>query len=307
MNLTLRSRDLPSLHADANAVSDGSQRTFYRLTRATLWLGVLAAVGGAVTIEGDVGSLRVDIAAVVSAAAFVGMIGITTYLQATHPERVWYQARALAESVKTLAWQYSVGGGEYAIGAPGNAEARFLDELRGILEPMKRLDMAASLPLQISQITTAMSTLRRAPLSDRCAVYLEDRIRDQHDWYRGKSRMNSRRAKRLIGISLAIQFGGVVVGGFIAFTTFDVDFLGIAAAAAAGVTAWQQARDHESLAEAYALTARDLTLVHTEAETTMSRSSFTDRTWAEFVDSAEQAVSREHTVWLARRGAVPQH
>jgi hypothetical protein len=312
---TLRRKDLPSLHADASAVSARNQRWFYRLTRATLLLGVLAAVGGVATIEINLSHLQVDMAAVGSMIAFAGMSVLTIYIQAKHPERVWYQARALAESVKTLAWQYSVGGSEYVRGASDEPDepdepdahevrARFLAELQEIVVSMNRLGMEASLPLQEDQITDAMRTLRSKSLFDRYESYLEGRIQDQRDWYEDRSAMNSMRAKRLTVYCVLVQIAGVVAGVFLALEVLAVDVLGIAAASAAAFTAWQQAKDHEALAEAYAVTAEDLELVGKKAEEMMSSSMFTEQSWAEFIDSAEQAISREHTVWRARRGVA---
>jgi SMODS and SLOG-associating 2TM effector domain 1 len=47
---------------------------------------------------------------------------------------------------------------------------------------------------------------------------------------------------------------------------------------------------------AYRLTARELAIVRDRIDTT------DDTTWAAFVSDAEDAVSREHTMWLARHG-----
>jgi hypothetical protein len=309
---TLRRKDLPSLHMDASAVSARNQRRFYRLTRATLVLGVMAAIGGVATIELGFGHTQVDMAAVGSVLAFAGMSILTIYIQVKHPERVWYQARALAESAKTLAWQYAVGGGEYARGSSDASDepdapevkARFIAELQEIVASMNRLGMEASLPLQEDQITGAMATLRSKPLFVRYESYLEGRIHDQRDWYEDRSAMNSMRAKRLTVYCVLVQIAGVVAGVFLALEVLGVDVLGIAAASAAAFTAWQQAKDHEALAEAYAVTAEDLKLVGEKAEEMMSKSMFTEQSWAEFIDSAEQAISREHTVWRARRGVA---
>jgi SMODS and SLOG-associating 2TM effector domain 1 len=51
------------------------------------------------------------------------------------------------------------------------------------------------------------------------------------------------------------------------------------------------------------VTARELCLFGTHAEA-LADDIDEDR-WAESVEDAEQAISREHTLWLARRAAVP--
>lgn len=79
----------------------------------------------------------------------------------------------------------------------------------------------------------------------------------------------------------------------------DADLLGIASGAAASIAAWTGLRQYRSLAVAYALTAHELRLVrdslpHAEDEAR----------WAQVVSDAEQAISREHTLWRARRSPV---
>jgi hypothetical protein len=58
------------------------------------------------------------------------------------------------------------------------------------------------------------------------------------------------------------------------------------------------------LAQAYRTTIADLSRVADELA--LRRDGFTDESWADFVDTAEQAISREHTLWLARRGVAPR-
>ncbi|WP_353683212.1 DUF4231 domain-containing protein [Mesorhizobium sp.] len=44
----------------------------------------------------------------VYAAVFLCSMGILIFRSVTKPEQVWYQARALAESVKTLTWRFAM-------------------------------------------------------------------------------------------------------------------------------------------------------------------------------------------------------
>ena len=77
-----------------------------------------------------------------------------------------------------------------------------------------------------------------------------------------------------------------------------IDLLGIAATLAAGFTAWIQTRDHVTQARAFRLTAEDLE--RGVKEDLVSEGD--DQAWVSFVAGAEAAMSREHVMWLARRG-----
>jgi hypothetical protein len=91
----------------------------------------------------------------------------------------------------------------------------------------------------------------------------------------------------------------VVLAWLKATNVVDADLLGIASTAAASALAWVQTRDSQNLAEAYRAAANELTLIGgleppTEAEA-----------WSRYVSEGERAISREHTLWRARRSLDP--
>jgi hypothetical protein len=65
----------------------------------------------------------------------------------------------------------------------------------------------------------------------------------------------------------------------------------------AAMTAWLQTKQHRTLATAYAITALELASVRTRIA-----HQATEADWATFVSDAEEAFSREHTLWKASRG-----
>jgi ABC-type enterobactin transport system permease subunit len=71
---------------------------------------------------------------------------------------------------------------------------------------------------------------------------------------------------------------------------------GVVASVCAALAIWLQARQHETLAASYALTAVELGGVLTSLEGDPSEAD-----WARLVDEAEEAMSREHTTWQATR------
>jgi hypothetical protein len=49
--------------------------------------------------------------AIVGAVAFAAIACLELYLLVRRPEAEWYDGRAVAESAKTPAWRYAIGGG----------------------------------------------------------------------------------------------------------------------------------------------------------------------------------------------------
>jgi hypothetical protein len=240
----------------------------------------------------------VDWAGVFAASCFVLALIVEGYLQQAKPERTWYEGRAAAESVKTLSWRYSVGGEPFNIGAepePTVAEL-FLDQLKGLFEVIRDLDLVPPTSSG-QQITQAMRDVRGSSLSDRKALYERARVADQQNWYQRKAAWNKSRASTWTAAMLVIEAVGVVGGILKAVGTFEGDLLGFAGAIVAAMTAWLQTKQHRTLATAYTVTALELASVRSKIA-----HQNTESDWAKFVNDAEEAFSREHTLWKASRG-----
>ena len=61
--------------------------------------------------------------------------------------------------------------------------------------------------------------------------------------------------------------------------------------------AWIEAKQHRNLATAYGIASQELASIETELPTKNS-----EEGWAAFVGQAEEAISREHTLWRASLG-----
>lgn len=288
---------LPSLFRAADQASNRGQRRAANWGAARLALLFAAAVAGVVPLQ--VG--RLDMMAFVAMLAFVLALLLEVRLATDKPERTWYQGRAAAESVKTLSWKYAVGGSPFGVGPDDpdgpSADRLFLDRLTEVKDRTRDLDWA---PVNGSgQITGRMRALRAQPLAARRAVYASGRVEDQRRWYVAKARANEVAGDRWANLAYGITALGVVGAALKGAGVVGVDVLGVASAAAAAAVAWIQFRQYRTLRAAYALTAQELGVVADRLATVTG-----ERAWAEAVGDAEQAISREHTLWLARRDAI---
>jgi hypothetical protein len=149
------------------------------------------------------------------------------------------------------------------------------------------------------QITAWMRDLRRSPFETRRTIYLKQRVADQRDWYSRRSGQHAHTAW-LWQIGLYVAIGaGTLAGIAKALTAISLDFIGVAAAAASGITAWVESKQFRTLKVAYAQASHELAGAHSLGESVGDEPD----AWSKFVNDAEDAISREHRMWTASRTA----
>lgn len=287
--------DFPALYGAADQNSLSGQQAFLRATNIRLTLLVIAAFLGIFTWRVD-GS---DVAGILAACAFGGALIAELYLLRTRPDRVWYDGRAAAESSKTLTWRYIVGGAPFgrSIGNERENEERLLKRFEEIVHDLRGVQLVPPAN-QPNQITAAMRSVRALPLAERRKVYRQERIEDQRSWYARKARWNERQASRWSNALALMEAGGMIAAILKATRVLDVDLLGLTAAIVGAGAAWVQTKQHQMLASAYAVASQELADINSRIDWVR-----TEKEWSEFVDQAEEAISREHTLWRASHSA----
>lgn len=284
---------LPNVHDAANTASGKGQRRYILLNALRLISLAIAAIAGAATfkIHDFDGSGTMLLAGfVLAAVAEFSLIQI-------QPERDWYAGRAVAESTKTLAWRYAVQGEPFGpnltdVEAEALLRARIGEVLR---RGRDRIDVGPG----DAVVTPQMRALRAEPLTVRRRAYLQNRTNDQRKWYsdnagKNETRATSLRIALLIGEVLAVVIAAVTWG-----RDRPADFAGIAAACVAGGAAWLALKQYSPLTSAYRVAAAELALQASVL------AGVTEDQWPQAVADAEEAISREHTMWLASRGEEP--
>src|SRR3954452_13487116 len=149
--------ELPALHDATSEMSARAQREFLWLTWSQLLLVLVAATAGVVTLK--VGKDATPAGAVVGLIAFVVSILLRLFALARRPEGRWYEGRAAAESVKTLAWRFAVGGHPFPVTGI-DVEELFVSRVNEVLSSLSSLDTGQA---SASQLTSGMKALRSAP------------------------------------------------------------------------------------------------------------------------------------------------
>ncbi|GAA4506066.1 DUF4231 domain-containing protein [Nonomuraea ferruginea] len=274
--------------ADRSAIA--GQRRFLASTLVRLVSLAIAAVFGTFSIENGL----LNIAALITGSALAVALVTEVYLLTARPERHWHEARAAAESAKSLVWRYIVRGQPFGMAdGPDDPDALLLSRMMHIATRFRGIPTRS--PAEEGEaVTEDMRRIRALTLKERQECYRHGRIKDQRRWYWVKAQRNERWA---VGWSVAlasIEAVGLVAAVLGAARVIELDVPGIVGALAVAGIAWTQTRQYRWLAQSYAVTALELGVIAIE-----DRWPVLERDWAHFVDETEETISKEHMLWAA--------
>lgn len=281
--------EMPPLWHAADTAAAANQKVFFRLKLVEL--GGLALGAAAALVPG---SWAAGTGPATSVLAFFAVLILQVSSVGARAEARWYDARAAAESIKSAAWQYSVGGEAFRL-EDAEAELLFATRLRDVLSTVPSLDIGPA-PTVSAGVTPVMMAVRRSSQEERAEVYRTLRIDDQVRWYAAKSNWNRSRSRLFTSLTVIVEVAAIVAGLLRFKLEAGPDVLGLLAVLAAGIIAWTQAKKYTTLAQAYSVTSHEVGLV---AETV--KAPMAEDEWAQTIHDAEAAFSREHTMWQARR------
>ncbi len=288
---TITSNDMPGLYQSASQASQNAQKIYFRGLMVYLILLICAAYISFAHPKDTPGAL-------LSAAFFLISLGILVFIRVQRPDDTWYNGRAVSESVKTRTWRWMMRAEPYEDCA--NIEIvskQFISDLKSILEQNKSLSHSLQSTNAVKDpISHKMKTVRAYSVADRLAIYLNQRVQNQVEWYWKKAKFNKLRARQWFWVSVILHSTAIAMLLYrIKDPSISLPVQVIATAAGAALT-WLQAKKHNELNSAYALTAHEIMLIKGEA-----LSVHDEEQLSEYVLSSETAFSREHTQWVARR------
>jgi len=284
-------KDLPGLYQAADGASLKAQFWYFGALGVYLVLLVCAAFVSFLWPTNIQGALT-------SAVLFLVTLGILIGLKAKKPDDIWYNGRAVAESVKTRSWRWMMQAEPYQ--DVGNLEITsklFINDLKSILSQNRSLSHELTSSAGVHDpISQKMKAIRNLTLEERLIVYQEQRIENQADWYSRKSLLNKKRAFQWFCASIVLHAIAILM---LLYRIKDPSAsvpVEVVATAAGAVLTWLQAKKHSELNSSYGLTAHEIVLIKGEALSVK-----TEKELSEFVINSESAFSREHTQWTARK------
>lgn len=285
--------DFPGLYQAADAESLGAQSSYF----STLgWFLSLLILGATANLFSDISPFPNLIAAFMLLCSLL-LAGLLAWKRF---DRTWYSARAVAESVKTRTWRYMMRCEPYTTDEK-QCDEIFLADLQEILtensEVTKELcDESAS----HDAISSAMMNIRSLSVNERLSFYLSNRVSEQGSWYHRKARINKAAGNRwffiVVGLNALAVFCALLRIRFSGWRYLPTEVLAIGAVSA---VSWLQAKRFSDLSTSYALTTHEISIIRARGPSVHSESEL-----SQYVSDTENAFSREHTQWAARRDAI---
>jgi hypothetical protein len=282
----------PALFRCADQASNRQQQLYLSLIRAEYGLLLVAAIFSMPIFASATFYL-------IYALLFLALIAILLSRALLKPEQDWYKSRALAESVKTLTWRYVMRAAPFGdaprIQVP---RAEFRNHLQTLFDENKATaetiahDWSAD-----DQITSEMDRIRALPLEGRKKCYATDRVQDQRAWYGRKAAANKASARRWVAVGVgAYAIAAALVISRIRLPDWELWPIGPIIVFASSIIGWTQVKKFNELATTYTVAAHEIGLIKPKLDEIGTESELSN-----FVNDAELAFSREHTLWTARR------
>lgn len=285
----------PALFRSADRSSIKNQNHY--LLGMKLYIG-FSILGAAASASIEVFKVDHRLLPAISIAFFIIIIAITIYQGVKRFDRTWYNTRAVAESVKTRTWRYVMRAEPYLDAQDLIAVKKlFFADMRSILDQNKEVGHELLKDIaELSTITDSMDHIRAGTMEERLEYYKVHRTLDQLAWYKRKTDWNKRRAIQwFIGLiaAHASAIALLVIEMYSSNLKLPSEAIMVVAS---GILAWMQIKRFQDQATAYSLTANEIRIIHDQGELITTESELSD-----YVKDAENAFSREHTQWVARK------
>lgn len=289
--ITISENELPGLYQSAGEASADSQKNHYRMLGGYLSILILASIVSTYFSSTTVG-------AIIAALCFLASLGLLIAQKLCQQDVLWYNSRAVAESIKTRAWRWMMCADPYVHSIHiHDAKKMFIDDLKDILQ--KNIRVASLLPastINSQPISSKMEQVRSLSVSERLEIYNRERIEDQATWYSVKAKYNRSKSKMWFSISVVLHISAIILLLIKISSPKDVFPIEIIAAVASCAMSWLQAKKHSELSASYSLTSHEIVLIKGECASILDEDALSNH-----IMNCESAFSREHTQWIARK------
>jgi len=292
----LETTEYPGLQQAADKASQDAQKYYILIMKSNLIFSVLAA---ALAIYNFHLVSYKEVIYIISSILLLISLILTFVIKQSKFEDYWYQGRALAESIKTLTWRFIIGSDNFEKSLNEDlAKSKFASSIIDLEKNFPDLTsfMDAELAAR-DPVSKVMVKVRNQPWEERLQYYIEHRIIDQTKWYTSKAKYNQKMKVFWLWAAIVSQFIALICSVILVVNpATDWNFVGLFTTLAATVFAWLQLKQHEALKQAYTTAAIELSQIES-----LGKSIKSEMELSRFVLDSENAISREHTLWLAQR------
>lgn len=291
--MKIEDKHLPGLYQSADTASIDEQKKYFKGIACYLILLIIASLFAYFADD-----YPNPIFKIISTILFLLTLFIMIWLKVSRPDDIWYNGRAVAESVKTRSWRWMMRAEPYVDSE--NIEImrkHFVNDLKTILKQNESLIGKLGIIVSIEDpISEVMIEVRKLDLLERFDFYKKERITEQAKWYNKKAKFNKHKSKFWFWSTVGLHAVAIIV---LLYNIYDPKLklpIEVIAVVASSVLTWLQSKKHNELSSSYSLTAHEIVLIKSETTRIETESDFSD-----YIMNCENAFSREHTQWFARK------
>lgn len=292
----MENKHYPNYFQASDKLSIDSQKYYLNIIRVDLLSMIVAALLAIYSFQTTEHKLGVHI--LTGLSLLLGLI-LTIILKSKKYEDIWYQGRALAESCKTITWRFSMCSEYFESNiSPEEVKERFITRIKEIANEFSNLSGSLNAKILNKEIITdKMLELRNLSVEEKKEYYIDQRIENQKKWYAEKAEWNKNKSNFwfwLIIVSQAVALISIVF--LIKYPDNNWNLVGLLTTIASSAISWLQIKQHQELKQAYTTAAEELNFIKE-----LSYKVTNDEQLSEFILDSENAISREHTLWIAQR------
>ena len=292
----MKTTDFPSVFQAADKASTEAQKNYLIIIGLDLSFMIIGSLLAIYSFKCEINKLVVYS---ISGVFLLTSLILTVVLKSKAFEDIWYQGRALAESVKTLTWRFATCSELFEITLTRkDASHIFINRLKELSNEFKDLNKTLDANiLSLPIISAKMESIRELTTLERKEYYINERIKDQKEWYSTKAEFNKSKYDFWFWIIISAQFLSLVsIIILIKNPSLDWNLVGLFTTVSAAAISWLQLKQHQELKQAYTTAAQELNFIEAS-----SFSITTETELSRFILDSENAISREHTLWLAQK------
>lgn len=289
--------DMPSVFRGADAASISARRTHVFLRALHL---IFLTLASALFFLRSLPHLAtyVDHVNTVWTITLILVCCLPAVSRACQADKRWFSCRAVAESIKGAVWRY-VAKVEPFRGDDAIARQEFASVVRAITTKAVEFEssyLADHIDPEGKSITTRMSTLRSMSFGCRRNLYLRFRVRDQKRWYSNKAKQCAKRERVFRWVAIVMPIVAMVLIFLPRYLDGSlVSIVPLIMTIVATATAWAQTMRYAELASSYSYVALELTRQEDDVANCL------ESDFGAAVDQVESTISKEHSIWRAKR------
>lgn len=286
----------PGLYQASDKASLTAQSTYKNIIAFDLLTMIIASALAIYNYQSTDPKLVVYI---ISGFFLLTALVLTIIVKTKKYEDVWYQGRALAESCKTLTWRFMTCSESFEIEKDlEEVKIAFVKRLKELGSEFKDLNSSLNAKtLTLPNISNEMLNVRNLSMEQRKQYYIQYRIEDQKQWYATKAEFNKDKYNFWFFVIIIAQTIALICSIYlIKNPSSNWNFVGLFTTISACGLSWLQLKQHQELKQAYTTAAQELNFILDDASKVDS-----EQKLSKFVLDSENAISREHTLWLAQK------